>query len=465
MGTSWRALGRPWALGWIMTVISIAAVSQIGRAQDRPADPLAPDAGDAPPVVADAGDAVPGDAGAAVVSSGDAGQDGASLGLSPEELADIERATASDKKQIEAAAPAGAPTAPVSIPHALMPDIAVILDVALAWFDEDDNLQTGGHDPVETGFNLQQLELSIGKSVDPYFRFDSNIVFGLFGVEVEEAYATTLSLPASLQLRAGQFLTKFGRINATHPHSWDFVDQPFSIGRVFGGEGNRGLGVELSWLTPLPWYVEIVGSTTRAAGEGTARSFYGADDLGVRDPLDLQNTLAIEQFFDLSHDWSLLFGVSAANGPNPTGADNRTDVWGADLYLKYRPITRASPTVVSLQTEWMLRRRQVPADVLTDVSGYAQVFWKFAERWGTAARWDYGTPARGRDGDVADDPLDPDWTRDRHRASANVTFWPTEFSRLRLQGSSDVPRWRPSPIWAAFLALEVLVGAHGAHQF
>ena len=55
--------------------------------------------------------------------------------------------------------------------------------------------------------------------VDPYFRFDSNLVFSQFGVEIEEAYATTLDLPANLQVRAGQFLTRFGRINATHPHA------------------------------------------------------------------------------------------------------------------------------------------------------------------------------------------------------------------------------------------------------
>lgn len=154
--------------------------------------------------------------------------------------------------------------------------------------------------------------------MDPYFRFDANIVFELFEVEIEEVYATTLDLPALLQVRAGQFLTRFGRINSTHLHSWDFVDQPFAIGRIFGPEGNRGLGVELSWLAPLPWYVELVGSVTEASGEATAGSF-GSSDLGVDSPLDFQYTGAIKQFWPLRGDTSLAIGLSAATAPNATG--------------------------------------------------------------------------------------------------------------------------------------------------
>ncbi|MEQ9323010.1 MAG: hypothetical protein RIF41_27840, partial [Polyangiaceae bacterium] len=166
--------------------------------------------------------------------------------LTPEELAEIEAALGADAatspdsaEATSTPAPTLAPTQPptaAATAAALLPNISVILDVASAVFSDDDNLQGGAHDPNSTGFNLQQLELSINKSVDPYFRFDSNIVFSLFGVEVEEAYATTIDMPWNLQVRAGQFLTRFGRINPTHPHSWDFVDQPFIMSKVWGGE-------------------------------------------------------------------------------------------------------------------------------------------------------------------------------------------------------------------------------------
>lgn len=398
--------------------------------------------------------------------------------VSPAELAEIEAALGADAKSTERQDP-GAPTendrqsgsassasSVVATAAALLPDIAVITDVALAAFSDEEPLQGGGHDPTATGFNLQQVELSLSKSVDPYFRFDANLVFSLEGVEVEEAYASTLALPGSLQLRAGQFLTRFGRMNATHPHSWDFVDQPFVLTKVFGGEGNRGLGAELSWLTPLPWYLEVLGSTNGAAGDETTRSFYGADDQGVKSPADLQNTLAIKQFFDLSEDWSLMWGASLANGPNAYREDGRSDIYGTDVYLKYRPITRQSFTVVSLQSEWIYRRREVPFGVLHDVGGYAQLFWRYAQRWGTSLRYEYGTPTYDAGSNtVAIDPLDPEQTSARQRVSSAVTFWPSDFSRLRLQGSSDFPGWRPKPIVAGFLALEVVIGSHGAHPF
>ena len=360
--------------------------------------------------------------------------------------------------------PAAAPEPRARGAQSMNPDLALIADFAAAWFSDDQHRQTGGHDPARTGFNLQGLELNARSVVDPYLRFDANLVFAEEGVEIEEVYATTLDLPCRLQARFGQFSTRFGRINATHPHAWDFSDQPFALGRVFGAEGNRGLGVELSWLVPLPWYVELVGSATQANGEGTARSFFGDSDRGVERPWDLLGVGALKQFFDLHRDWSLLFGLSAALGPNASGEDQRTAVYGTDLYLKYRPLVGAHPTVVTWQTEVLHRRRQVSGEVLWDTSGYSQVAVRFARRWSAAARYEAGSPAYALGGSIAEDPLDPAWTRFRHRATAALTHFPSELSRFRLQGSRDMGG-AGDPIWAAFLTAEVVVGAHGAHTF
>jgi hypothetical protein len=386
---------------------------------------------------------------------------------SDQEMADIEAALGADAKTAAATQPPPPPAATAGALQSMNPDISVVGDVALAAFSDDAPLQTGDHDPASNGFVLQQVELSISKAVDPYFRFDSNIVFHAEGVEVEEAYATTLALPYNLQARVGQFLNRFGRINPTHPHVWDFVDQPFEIGRVFGGEGSRGPGVELSYLTPLPWYVELVGAATGGLEEGTARSFSRGEEATVDDPGDLVYVAAAKQFLDLSDDLSLLHGVSWATGPSagdPTG-DGRANVFGTDLYLKYRPITYGSHTIISLQLEYLYRRRDIPGDVLTDHGGYGQLFWRFAQRWAAGARYEFGAAAKDEAGLTGRDPLDPEWTDARHRVSTALTFWPTEFSRLRAQGSVDIPTWRDDPIWAAFLAMEFSVGVHGAHSF
>lgn len=390
--------------------------------------------------------------------------------LSPEELAELEAALAKDA----AAAPASSASdgeKKSGFAAALAnfnPDIAVILDVAGGWYSGDGKAVTaGGHDPQKTGFTLQQLELSLGKAVDPYFRFDANIVFSQFGVEVEEAYATTLGLPASLQLRVGQFLTRAGRLNPTHPHTWEFIDQNFALTRIFGGEGNRGLGAELSWLTPLPWYAEIVLSATDAAGASTARSFLGGGDYDLDSPLDFQLTAALKQFFPLTDSLSLNVGLTAITGPNASGNGNRTDIYGMDLYLRWRPVSGETLRWVAIQGEVFWRRRQIPGDLLQDVNAYLQGVWRFADRWSAALRYEWGSPSWDSDGKTSlRDPIDPAWTRHRHRASAAVTFHPSEFSRVRLQAArDDAPNLAKDPVWSVFLAAEFSVGAHGAHAF
>lgn len=390
--------------------------------------------------------------------------------VSPDELAAIEAALAADTAALQAAGTLPPEPPPAAPPGrggggSMNPDLSFILDVAGAAFSDPEPLQGGAHDPVVDGVNLQQLELAIGGAVDPYLRFDGNLVFAQFGVELEEAYATTTSLPGRLQLRAGQFLTRFGRFNVTHPHSWSFVDQPFALSRIFGGEGNRGLGAEASVLLPLPWYAELLASETMANGAATARSFYGGQDLGVDSPLHLQSTVALKQFHPLGPDWALMWGLSWASGPNPTGRDNRTEVYGGDLLLKWRPVTRASHQELRVHAEGFWRRRQVPEDVYSDTDAFALATWRFARRWGLGARAEWGSMLTNLDGDRVTDELDPEWTNVRTRLSGQTTFWPTEFSRLRLQLSRDAPAWRLDPVLAAFLALEVSVGAHGAHSY
>ena len=113
---------------------------------------------------------------------------------------------------------------------------------------------------------------------------------------------------------------------------------------------------------------------------------------------------------------------------------------------------------MSLTLEVMHRRRQAPSDVLADSGGYAQLVWNIDPRWSVGGRYGY---VEGLDAD----PLDPDWTEARQRASLQATFNPSHFSRLRLQGSYDDRQWLDDPVWAVLLGVELLVGAHGAHNY
>jgi hypothetical protein len=370
-------------------------------------------------------------------------------GLSESERAAIERALS--------AAPA--PSSPAAAPPAISnPDLSLIFDGAFGYFSDDDPDQRGGHDPNRTGFTFQQLELHAGASVDPFFRFDANIVFAQFGVEVEEAFATTLALPLGLQLRAGQFLTRFGRRNPTHPHAWSFLDQPLVLGKFMGSEGSRGLGLEASWLTPLPWYAELVVSANEAQGECCARSMLGARDTGVHGPGDLLYSLMFKQFWELGPDLGLNFGLSLQLGPNSTGLDNRTLIAGFDLYLRWKPRRHAGRTSVDLTVEGLFRAREVPGRNLRDGGGFAELRWLMSSEWAVALRHELVTG-------LADDPLDPDWTGLRQRSNLALDFLPSHFSRLRLQLGADRAAWEDAVGWSALLGLEVTIGAHAAHAY
>ena len=99
---------------------------------------------------------------------------------------------------------------------------------------------------------LNETEVSLQATVDPYARADFFLSFGRdpetgkYGVEVEEGYLTTLSLPARLQLKAGRFRSAIGRVNTVHPHALPFIDMPNAYVNYFGEEGLKDEGLSLS---------------------------------------------------------------------------------------------------------------------------------------------------------------------------------------------------------------------------
>src|SRR5215208_6708992 len=153
--------------------------------------------------------------------------------------------------------------------------VTSLLDAGWSSANDLSALLPGDHDPRVRGFTLPNTELTFDGAVDPYFKGFANIVYkldaeGETGVELEEAYLLTTSLPANLQLKIGQFFAEFGRQNPQHPHSWAFAEQPLVLNRIFGPDGLRSQGVRLSWLAPTPFYTEAMVSLVNSAGETTS---------------------------------------------------------------------------------------------------------------------------------------------------------------------------------------------------
>jgi hypothetical protein len=331
----------------------------------------------------------------------------------------------------------------------------------------------------QRGFELQEAEIFIDGAVDPYFYGAGNFSFGIdqngeTGVEIEEAYLRTTSLPWNLQVQAGQYKTAFGRLNLQHTHMWDFVDPSLVNARFLGTDGLRNPGVQISWLAPTPFYTVAYLSVQDSQG-GTASSFLGSsgdvlfgrtlEDRHLRSAGDLLYVPRIASSFDLSDQQALTVGASAAFGPNSSGTDARTQIYGVDAYWKWKPANAGAWPFVKWQTEAIWRRYEagadtvagLPAETLNDWGAYSQLVWGFHQGWTAALRGDYVSGDRGA--------FEPDPDRDqRWRISPALTWYLSEFSKLRLQYNFDeIDHFgQASSVWMQF---EFVLGAHGAHPY
>lgn len=320
----------------------------------------------------------------------------------------------------------------------MIPDISAIGTMSAAIF-RDDPVGDTGHDPARTGFSLQEIELSLQSVIDPYLRADVILSFHEDGVELEEGYVTTLALPKGLQLKAGKMLLPFGRHNSKHLEMWDFADTMLVNKYLIGVEPLSELGMELSYLFPLPFYLQAQASVTNGNNE---TSFNGPR----KQDLLYQGRLSAS--FDLSDAVTLLIGGSGAFGHNDTLPGNKTQLYGGDLLLKWKPSSQKSFT---WQSEFIYRKKEDLLSTNKDGGAYTYVDWQFAKRWHTGLRFDYvGIPS----GEF----------QKEYRLSPAFTFNPTEFSRIRAQYNySKQELTRPNH--AAILELEFSMGPHGVHSF
>jgi hypothetical protein len=424
----------------------------------------------------------------------------------------VEAATQPQPSGAETPAPTKtwSPTAPITLGTAqnfINVSFDVLATGGTSTANDIEALEPFGHDPKQRGFTLQNAELTLEGKIDPYFRGQANTVLfldpnGETHVELEEAYMETMSLPWNLQVKAGQFLTDFGRINPTHPHTWDFVDAPLVLSRFFGEDGLRNPGVRLSWLAPTPFYSELFFTIQNSQG-GTAHSFrslhddapfFGrpASNRGFRNIDDLLFVPRYAMSFDLTGTQTLLAGASAAFGPNSSGNDRNTQIYGVDLFWKWKSANQHGGfPFVSWQTEAMMRRFEagqfnwdlnhngvadpgemtnlatgapalLPGETLKDYGMYSQVAYGFRKGWVAALRGDFVFPdSPGKYETI----LGPDPARtERWRISPNLTYYPSEFSKLRLQYNFDHRRLigDDHSVWLQF---EFLLGTHAAHKF
>lgn len=317
------------------------------------------------------------------------------------------------------------------------------------------------------GFNLDAAELFIFAPVDPYFNLYADIPVTESGAEVEEAYFVTASLPEGLQAKGGKFKSGFSRINSQHPHAWDFADTPLVYRAFIGGEGLTEKGAQLTYLPQFPFYAQLGVEVLQGENPvlfgpdaGSGPHAYGA---------------FAKASFDLGDYSTVLFGPSAITGKTKT-ASIADDTWFAgsstlydfELTYKWKPTRDRSLT---LQGEYMLRDQKgdLTDTVLNTVNtlkrsqdgAYLQGMYRFG-RWGAGARYDILQIFKS---EYVLSKADEGFGRRPWRATGDIEFSPTEFSRIRVQYNYDRSGRDGRTNNEVFLQFIMGIGAHAAHPF
>lgn len=293
------------------------------------------------------------------------------------------------------------------------------------------------------------VEINLSSFIDPYARADFIPVFegehGELKAKIEEAYLTTLSLPYSLQLKVGKFRQTFGKINRVHQHALPVINAPIAF-QNFMGEALNDQGFSLSWLIPNPhFYQELVVELTRGPEE---HPVFTTSTRNI--PLKLTH---LKNFWDLTDNATLEFGMSAAFGANQFGHTSK--LGGLNLTYKWKPIRYNRYKSFEIQSELFVSDQDLGAGT-DDIRSWGMYTWlqyQLGQRWFLAGVYSYSE-------------LPTDNTFTEESLSATVGWYATEFQKIEFgpQILSDNGLFN-APVFSGFLRWIFVIGSHGAHQY
>jgi hypothetical protein len=298
---------------------------------------------------------------------------------------------------------------------------------------------------------LNQLEMQVSSVVDPYARadfmysFSKDLITGEITSDLEIATLTSTSLPYQLQLTLGKFKPVIGKVNVLHPHAFSFVDFPKLITNNFDDEGMSLEGASLSWLVPNPYdfYQELTVEAGRV-GSGPNASFVRGENSQLTYVGHLKN------FFDLTQNSTLEFGLSGLSGPNRFAFS--TSMGGIDLTYKWKPVRYNVLHSFTWQSELLFSNyRMSDAEVAKTSSAYSFMEYQFEQRWFVGARFDYS----GYPGDAS--------RRDRS-GTVLLRLQPTEFQIVALEYQYTDRNYDRSSS-EVILRFIFGIGTHAAHQY
>ena len=317
--------------------------------------------------------------------------------------------------------------------------------------------------PAGADFDLRTAELFISADVDPFTR-----AYGVFNasadasnngtatVEVEEAAIITSRLPYNLTVRGGRFFADFGTLAHRHDHDLPFVDRPPSLNAYIGGESQTD-GAEVSWLAPTPFYLKMTGAIGNKLGTDFGSAPNNVTNISSRPIKGLTYIGRVQTYYDINDDHNVEFGASIAETPAFTDACNcgsfERRLLGADFKYRWLPLGSGVRQSLTLAGELLYDvGNENPVNGGPRINpigqaarqgawgGYAYAEYRLNKQWRPGFRFDYyqlqSEPllVTNQFTGLVGSTLNASGHRTDNRTwSPYLTWFPSEFQRLRLQ--------------------------------
>lgn len=269
--------------------------------------------------------------------------------------------------------------------------------------------------------------------------------------ETHELWLGSSKLIPRGRFRIGQMFPAFGRLQRFHQHDWPFIAAPEVHTRLFDDEGIIDTGIELSYLLPLPRFVEwTVGATS-------GWTFGHTHNAGTKPDVPthysrLATTFGFGRDGDAEVGFNYLGRTSAAN--------TQTSILGLDFVAKKR---EARTLRYLLQSEtWYREEKRDPGGTERVLGSYLYAQYGFNPRWQLGLRLDAFTVLSQRDALGRDeDNINIAWV-------PTLSYRASEFATFRIayndERDSVNDRTADRDRYLQFQATFIL-GAHPAHTF